>query len=51
MGGVEISGDLDDLEQLIGCLAFEANHEENRKRQNLLDACLDTLTEVFDDAR
>jgi hypothetical protein len=34
----------DDLEELIGSLAAEANHEHNRKRQRRLDAAFDALS-------
>ncbi len=34
----------DDLEQLIGAAAAEANHEPNRRRQRRLDAAFDALT-------
>jgi hypothetical protein len=33
----------DDLEQLIGSVAAEANHEPNRRRQQRLDAAFDAL--------
>ena len=36
----------DDLEELIGFLASEANHETNRRRQQLLDTALDTLNDA-----
>ncbi len=47
--GVEISGDPNDFEQLIGFVASEANHEEDPNRVKVLDACLDTLSELFGD--
>lgn len=34
----------DDLEELIGFVAAEANHEPNRRRQNRLDAAFTTQT-------
>ena len=33
----------DELDQLIGLVAAEANHETNRRRQQRLDAAFDTL--------
>ena len=33
----------DDLEELIGFVAAEANHEPNRRRQQRLDAAFDAL--------
>ena len=34
----------DDLEELLGFMAAEANHEPNRRRQQRLDVALDALT-------
>ncbi|MBV8997116.1 MAG: hypothetical protein JO287_26255 [Pseudonocardiales bacterium] len=34
----------DDLDELIGFVAAEANHETNRRRQQRLDSALDALT-------
>ena len=34
----------DDLEELVGYVAAEANHEPNRRRQRRLDAALDALS-------
>ena len=34
----------DDLDELIGFVAAEANHEPNRRRQQRLDAASDALT-------
>ena len=36
----------DDLEELIGFVAAEANHEPNRRRQHRLDAAFNALTEA-----
>lgn len=36
----------DDLEELLGIVAAEANHEPNRLRQRRLDAALDTLSDA-----
>jgi hypothetical protein len=35
-----------DLEELIGSLAAEANHEPNRRRRHRLDAAVSALTEA-----
>ncbi|MDQ3825357.1 MAG: hypothetical protein M3319_05315 [Actinomycetota bacterium] len=34
----------DDLDELIGFVAAEANHETNRRRQQRIDTALDALT-------
>ena len=34
----------DDLDELIGFVAAEANHEPNRRHQQRLDAAFDALT-------
>ncbi len=36
----------DDLDELIGYLAAEANHEPNRRRQRRLDAAFDALNDA-----
>ena len=36
-----------DLEELIGCVAAEANHEPNRRRQHRLDAAFTVLNEAL----
>lgn len=41
--GAVLSVTGDDLEQLIGAVAAEANHEPNRRRQQRLDAAYDAL--------
>jgi hypothetical protein len=40
----------DDLDELIGFVAAEANHESNRRRQQRLDAAFDTLNNAAADA-
>ena len=35
----------DDLEELVGYVAAEANHEPNRRRKRQLDAALDALSD------
>jgi hypothetical protein len=39
----------DDLDALIGATAAEANHEDNRRRQQRLDAAVDVLTNAAQD--
>jgi hypothetical protein len=36
----------EDLEELIGFVAAEANHEPNRRRQQRLDAAFDALNDA-----
>ncbi len=36
----------DDLEELIGSVAAEANHEQNRERRRRLDAAFDVLNKA-----
>ena len=48
-GSVVLHGDLDDLDELIGYVAAEANHERNRRRQKRLDAAFDALREVIEE--
>lgn len=38
-----VAATLDDLEELIGSVAAEANHEPNRRRQRRLDCAFDAL--------
>jgi hypothetical protein len=40
----------DDLEELIGSVAAEANHEPNRRRQQRLDAAFDALNDAATDS-
>jgi hypothetical protein len=44
-GGLLLAG-ADDLEELLGFLAAEANHEPNRRRQRRLDAAFTALTDA-----
>jgi hypothetical protein len=44
-GAVLLAG-ADDLEELIGFVAAEANHEPNRRRQDRLDAAFNALREA-----
>lgn len=36
----------EDLEELIGAVAADANHETNRRRQRRLDAAFDVLNDA-----
>ena len=42
--GAALLTNADELEELIGFVAAEANHEPNRRRQNRLDAAFTTQT-------
>lgn len=44
---VVLSGDEDDLDELTGYVAAEANHEENRRRRKRLDAAFEALTDAL----
>lgn len=44
--GTALLASADDLEELIGFVAAEANHEPNRRRQDRLDAAFNALTEA-----
>jgi hypothetical protein len=48
--GIVLTGDHDDLEELIGSVAAEANHEDDRRRQKRLDAAFDVLNDVLKQA-
>ena len=43
--GAILLASADDLEELIGFVAAQANHEPNRRRQHRLDAAYNALTE------
>lgn len=44
--GAVLDIDADDLEELLGFVAAEANHEDNRRRQQRLDAALAALSDA-----
>ena len=44
--GAALLTSADDLEELIGFVAAEANHEPNRRRQDRIDAAFNALTEA-----
>ncbi len=41
----------DDLEELLGYVAAEANHEKDRRRQKRLDQAFQALSDVVDQRR
>ena len=45
--GVILATSADDLDELIGCVAAEANHEENRRRQKRLDSAFEVLNDAM----
>ncbi len=45
-GGAVMLASADELEELIGFVAAEANHEPNRRRQHRLDLAFNALTEA-----
>jgi hypothetical protein len=47
---IVLAGDEDDLDELIGDVAFEANHEQNRRRQKRLDAAFELLNDALNQA-
>jgi len=49
--GVALVGGDDDLEELIGYVAAEANHEDNRRRRRQLENAFETLTRALDALR
>ena len=49
--GIVLVGDDDDLDELMGYVAAEANHEPNRSRQRRLDAAFQVLNCAIDAPR
>lgn len=47
-GNVVLAAGGDDLEELLGVLAAEANHENGRRRQKRLDQAFQALDDVVD---
>jgi hypothetical protein len=45
-GRIVLAGDVDDLDELTGYVAAEANHERDRRRQKRLDAAFDVLNDA-----
>ena len=48
--GIVLAADEDDLEELVGFIAAEANHEEDRRRQKRLDAAFEVMNEALKEA-
>ncbi len=46
--GIVLVGDDDDLEELTGYVAAEANHEDERRRQRRLDEAFEVITRAID---
>jgi hypothetical protein len=46
--GAALVGDDDELDELLGYVAAEANHEENRRRQRRLDDAFEALSHAID---
>ena len=49
--GVELAAGDDDFEELLGYVAAEANHEEDRRRQKRLDQAFQALNDVVGQSR
>ena len=49
--GAVLAATDDDLDELIGSVAAEANHEPNRRRRQRLDAAFDALNDAAADGR
>ncbi len=49
--GVVLAAGDDDLEELLGYVAAEANHEKDRRRQKRLDQAFQALSGVADQRR
>jgi hypothetical protein len=49
--GAVLAATDDDLDELIGSVAAQANHEPNRRRQQRLDAAFDALNDAAADGR
>jgi hypothetical protein len=45
--GVVLTASADELDELLGFIAANANHETNRRRQKRLDAAFDVLTDAL----
>lgn len=50
-GRIVLAGAVEDLDELAGYVAAEANHERNRSRRRRLDAAFDALTDVVRQAQ
>ncbi|MGH9112494.1 MAG: hypothetical protein ACRDZN_09410 [Acidimicrobiales bacterium] len=45
--GAELVGSVEDLDELIGFVAAEANHEDDRRRQRRLDEAFAVLNDAL----
>ncbi len=45
---ITLRGNEDDLDELVGYVAAEANHEPDRRRQKRLDAAFEMLNDAVD---
>ena len=48
---IVLAGDVDDVDELTGYVAAEANHERDRRRQKRLDVAFDALNDVVQQAQ
>ncbi len=46
--GAFLDVDAEDLDELIGLVAAEANHEDDRRRQKRLDSAFNALSEALE---
>ncbi|MDP2948726.1 MAG: hypothetical protein Q8P22_04235 [Chloroflexota bacterium] len=49
--GIVMRGTEEELDDLLGCVAFEANHEENRRRRRILDGVYERVEAILDRRR
>jgi hypothetical protein len=47
--GIVLTASVEELDDLLGFVAADANHETNRRRQKRLDAALDVLSDALKD--
>lgn len=45
--GVALAGASEELEELLGCVAFEANHTRNLRHRSLLDSLADRISDAL----
>lgn len=50
-GRLIVDLNLDDIDELLGCVAAEANHSDDRKVQRVLDSICDRLSRLLDSYR
>ena len=44
--GIVVRGSGEEMEELLGCIAFEANHEGNRRRRKMLDGVFERMDDL-----